>query len=89
MIGITSIKIATQFTFDDGNIVTFSTPDYTKDIRHGDLFTEEELQTILVETGQMFANAFEEKSIADLHKDAQIRKNTQEHPYYRDKHSNN
>ncbi len=89
MAGIKSIKIAAQFTFDDGSIVTFSTPDHSKNIRHGDLFTEEELQIVLTETGKMFADAFEEKSIETLHKESQHQKRLADHPYYRDKHSNN
>ncbi len=67
MAGVTHIQMLANLRFDDGNVVTIHTPVWNKDIRNGDLFSEEEIRNIVEQCGMGLSELIGEKTINGIH----------------------
>jgi hypothetical protein len=60
MPGVTHIQVQTLLKFDDGSILGFPSQVMYKDIRHGDIFTDEEIAEALNLESQHFGEFIKE-----------------------------
>jgi hypothetical protein len=67
MAGVKNIQVTSTIYYDDGYVVSINTPMWQKDIRHGDYFTDEEVKSVIIESGNVTATILDEKSLSSLH----------------------
>jgi hypothetical protein len=67
VIGLKNIKLTASLVYDDGVVITFSTPLYDKGIRNGEFFSDDQAKAILAGVGADFAGIVEEKTLKGLY----------------------
>lgn len=62
------MQISANLYFDDGFVVTISSPVFTKDIRHGDTFSDEQIEEFFQAGGESMAMMVQEKTASHFYK---------------------
>lgn len=71
MTDVMNMQVHATLHFDDGYVVTISTPIFSRDIRNGFFIDDEITQHILRSAGEGLANVVEEKTLEEIHKGAE------------------
>lgn len=67
------IQVLAEVHYDDGTICVMATPVYAKDIRHGDLFPDDQALSVLRHGAKKILRTFRKIKSAGLYKKAQRR----------------
>lgn len=70
MANVKQVQLTANMLYDDGYVVTISTPIWVKDIRHGDAFSDEQLEEIMCAGGEGMAQLIHETTAAQFHREA-------------------
>jgi hypothetical protein len=82
MPGVTHIQVQTVLYFDDGFVVTLTSPVMGKDIRRGDYFPDEEIAEIVSGCGAHMAQIIEKKTAIRMHNETRAYKDSAGRPVY-------
>ena len=96
MIGVTHVQVQAALHFDDGYTITLATPIWQKDIRDGDYFSQELIETILTDAGVGLAETLNKEGLDKIHynikqqqQKTQTPRKNHANPTYYDDFSNN
>jgi len=64
--GVTHVQLSFNLSFEDGYIVTVSSPNWTKDIRQGSYFSDAEVEEILAHASYEIAQLVAHKTLRGL-----------------------
>lgn len=82
MVGVTHVQIQLLLRYDDGNVITLSSPTISKNIRDGDVFKDEEIVECLQFTDIELAKVIEEKTTKRIFQEMQAMKSADGKPTY-------
>ena len=80
--GVKHIRIQADLVFDNDYVVSLSSPVWTKDIREGLCFSDEQISDILAGTGMCLAEIIEKKTSTRIYSETKARKTAEELPPY-------
>ena len=70
MTGLKNVQVTTTLYYEDGVVVTFATPMYGKDIRQGELYTEDDVTEIITESADCLSELIVEQKLKSFHDNA-------------------
>lgn len=76
--GVTHVQMHAALLYDDGRVVNLVSPLFSKNIRHGDFFTDEQIGELLVFIGHKMAEQVETEQAWRMHADA--KRGLEKHP---------
>lgn len=75
MPGVKGIQMQASLIYEDDYVITIGTPVWSKDIRDGDLFTEEQIKEVITGSGEALSEIVEREGTAGMYKEMQKRCN--------------